>query len=76
MFSQDKLSFPTTGGMSVSPHTLSVTAPRLVTLSYSNSEAHIQLNKVQYLTGILNIAYRLFISQEWVLILIAGYEML
>ncbi len=39
-------SFPNTGGASVSPCALSVAAHRQNTLSYSNSEAPIQFNKV------------------------------
>lgn len=57
-FNQDKLSFPNTGGASVSPGTLSVAAPRQDTLRYGNSEAHIQSIKfLQYLIGMSNILY-------------------
>ncbi len=40
-----KLSFSNTGGVNVSPYTLSVTAHRQNALRYSNSEASIQFYK-------------------------------
>jgi len=45
---QCMLSFPNTGGMSVSPHTLSFAARRSDTLRDGKSETHIEFNLVFY----------------------------
>jgi hypothetical protein len=45
---QRMLSFPNTGGMSVSPHTLSFAALRSDALRDGNSETHIEFNLIVY----------------------------
>ena len=59
-----KLSFPNTGGVSVSPHTLSVTAHRQNALSHSNSEAYIQLYKVSSALYNRHFKYTLLVTHK------------